>query len=181
MGAFDVTPATKRLKSILGDQQLTMNKLQGVYRNYLRKKPNTTAFATLNGSSALGKRDRSSDEETDVKPETKRTARKCVCGAMHEYRKCWYLFPENAPKWWRPLEEKETAIRQSITGAKPACRCIEKMFKNCKEKTPGFLKNVLFSKEADKHLKQSKQSKQDKQNKVSDDTVAFAHFCHGRP
>jgi len=147
--SFDAKAYLKDLKSSIEDEQLTMNKIQGLFRSHMTQGARAnTAFATLNSLS--NKRGHSDNDEESPERPSKKTSRECVCGNIHDYRQCWYLFPEKAPDGWTPSQQTETAIRTKVTGTKVIRYGLEKLFKLCKERIPDFLKDALFCNKANK-------------------------------
>lgn len=119
--SFDASTLTAGLHSSVEDDQLTMTKLQGWYRNQMAQpKTSNTAFATLNGKSDRdNKRSRVSDTEDEVKVRKRPTTTNlCVCGNHHKYKDCWYLFPNLAPSSFTPKPETHAAIIRTVSGSR---------------------------------------------------------------
>lgn len=112
--SFDASTLTAGLHSSVEDDQLTMTKLQGWYRNQMAKqsKVPSAAFATLNGETDRdNKRSRTSDTEDETKGRKRQTTGNlCACGNHHKYKDCWYLFPNLAPSSFTPKPETHAAI-----------------------------------------------------------------------
>ncbi|KAF1982493.1 hypothetical protein K402DRAFT_196581, partial [Aulographum hederae CBS 113979] len=176
---FDPVAITASLQSSIEDEQLTMSKLQGLYRSQLAKQPYATtssAFATLNGQSD-GKRVYQSDSDDTPKPKTKKTARLCVCGNKHNYRECWYLFINKAPSAWTPRPDTETAIIRTISGSRAHRSGLEKIFREEREDIPRFLKNLLFSNvQKDKKKASQGQKSSEGENTLANATVAMENL-----